>query len=77
MFCMFYFSIVLLWHYALALSPNSPYINWTQEYDPNLAEFALEFASAAYALNPVPCLKRHGAELIQRVQIPCDYVKDE
>ena len=55
----------------------SPVVNWTTDYDRNLAEFALDFASAAYAPDPSPCLQKHGARLVKRVQISCDYVHDE
>lgn len=55
----------------------SPIVNWTMDYDRDLAEFALDFASAAYAPDPLPCLQKHGAKLIKRVQLSCDYVHDE
>lgn len=65
------FSIDKVW------SSLSPTFNWTQDYDRNLAEFALDFAAAAYAIDPNPCLIKNNANLIKKVQISCDYVHDE
>ncbi|KAH7693947.1 Lipase, partial [Aphelenchoides avenae] len=38
---------------------------------------ALDFAAAAYADDPTDCLKKHGAQLVEKIRAPCDYVKDE
>uniref|UniRef100_A0A7E4VNW0 Lipase_3 domain-containing protein n=1 Tax=Panagrellus redivivus TaxID=6233 RepID=A0A7E4VNW0_PANRE len=47
------------------------------DYDPDLAEFALDFAAASYAPDPTGCLSRHNATLIKRVTIPCDFLGNE
>lgn len=54
-----------------------PYQNWTNDYNPELAEFALDFASASYAPSPLRCIRKHAMELVQSAHIPCDYVRNE
>uniref|UniRef100_A0A7E4VPQ7 Lipase_3 domain-containing protein n=1 Tax=Panagrellus redivivus TaxID=6233 RepID=A0A7E4VPQ7_PANRE len=56
---------------------ESPANNWTIDYDRKLAEFALDFAAAAYSKDPTPCLAKNNATLIRRVQVPCDYIDDQ
>lgn len=56
---------------------ESPFLNWTKEYSHDFAEFAFDFASAAYSPNPTECLAKHGAVLEYRAQIPCDIFYDE
>uniref|UniRef100_A0A914Z6X1 Fungal lipase-like domain-containing protein n=1 Tax=Panagrolaimus superbus TaxID=310955 RepID=A0A914Z6X1_9BILA len=58
-------------------NPSPPAFNWTIDYDRDLAEFALDFASGAYASDPLPCLVKNNATMIKRVQLPCDYVHDQ
>lgn len=65
------------WTFPTQPVPAPPYVNWTAPYDPVLAEMALDFAAAAYADDPTDCLKKHGAQLVEKIRAPCDYVKDE
>src|SRR4051812_2102060 len=60
-----------------APSPPSPVANWTQQYDGAYAEWALDFAAAAYAANPLPCLLKNEASLIKQVQVACDGFHDQ
>uniref|UniRef100_A0A915MWY3 Fungal lipase-like domain-containing protein n=1 Tax=Meloidogyne javanica TaxID=6303 RepID=A0A915MWY3_MELJA len=36
-----------------------------------------DFAAAAYSTDPSPCLEKHKAKLVLRVQVPCDAFRDE
>lgn len=51
--------------------------NWTIEYGNGLAEMALDFAAAAYAKDPSKCMAKNGAQLIMRLEVPCDAISDE
>ena len=51
--------------------------NWTVDYENGLALLAFDFAAAAYSPTPDACLARHDAQLVARVQVPCDALKDE
>lgn len=66
-----------VWTFRLDPTPQPPYVNWTATYDPVLAEMAMDFAAAAYADDPTPCLRKHGAVLVEKLRAPCDYIKDE
>lgn len=55
---------------------ESPSVNWTHDYDPKLANFALDFAAAAYSKDPILCLKKHNATLEKLAQLPCDYLNN-
>lgn len=59
------------------LAEESPSINWTKSYSAELASFALDFASAAYAEDPTPCLEKHNAKLEKVTKLPCDYLNDK
>lgn len=63
--------------YKLNLKRLSPFSNWTKEYTQDFAEFALDFAAAAYSKDPSACLAKHKAVLEIRKQIPCDTIYDE
>ncbi|KAL6730089.1 hypothetical protein Aduo_001085 [Ancylostoma duodenale] len=41
------------------------------------ALWVFDFAAAAYAEDPNPCLRQHNASLVYRITLPCDYIKDE
>ncbi|KAI6182304.1 Lipase domain containing protein [Aphelenchoides bicaudatus] len=51
--------------------------NWTFDYDVSIAEFALDMASAAYAVNPTKCIEKHRMILAMRKEVSCDYVWDK
>ncbi|KAI6178735.1 Lipase-3 domain-containing protein [Aphelenchoides besseyi] len=52
-----------------------PPANWTHPFDPKFAaDFALDFASASYADDPLPCIAKHGMSLAKRMELRCDYL---
>ncbi|KAJ1360710.1 hypothetical protein KIN20_019752 [Parelaphostrongylus tenuis] len=64
-----------------SVSPEQSYHNEISAnstlFDLNRALWALDFAAAAYAPDPNPCLKEHNAFMVYRITAPCDYLKDE
>ena len=56
---------------------DSPKNNWTVNYGSWLTLPSLDFAAAAYSTDPSPCLEKHKAKLVLRVQVPCDAFRDE
>ncbi|CAK5113662.1 unnamed protein product [Meloidogyne enterolobii] len=56
---------------------DSPKNNWTINYGSWLTLPSLDFAAAAYSPDPSPCLEKHKAKLVLRVQVPCDAFRDE
>ncbi|CAK5076186.1 unnamed protein product [Meloidogyne enterolobii] len=56
---------------------DSPKNNWTVNYGSWLTLPSLDFAAAAYSPDPSPCLEKHKAKLVLRVQVPCDAFRDE
>uniref|UniRef100_A0A915ECP1 Fungal lipase-like domain-containing protein n=1 Tax=Ditylenchus dipsaci TaxID=166011 RepID=A0A915ECP1_9BILA len=64
-------------HTLAAPSPQPPSVNWTSDYNVELAQMAFDFAAAAYSDDPIPCLRKHAAVLELIDHISCDYVGDE
>jgi hypothetical protein len=82
-----FLHLLLILLAAEALNPGPPHSavppdrhhhpNWTVDYENGLALLAFDFAAAAYSPTPDACLARHDAQLVARVQVPCDALKDE
>uniref|UniRef100_A0A1I7RKW6 Lipase_3 domain-containing protein n=1 Tax=Bursaphelenchus xylophilus TaxID=6326 RepID=A0A1I7RKW6_BURXY len=46
-------------------------------YEEGLAEFALDFAAAAYAVDPAKCIRKHGLSILIQAKVACDYAYDQ
>ena len=38
---------------------------------------ALEYAAASYADDPLPCLSKHNASLVDHIAVSCDAIRDK
>ncbi|CAL2030509.1 unnamed protein product [Caenorhabditis brenneri] len=48
-----------------------------QDFDYELSRRALEFAAAAYSLDPEPCVVKNNATVLYANKVECDYMRDE
>lgn len=68
---------LLFWPFLWPLTLCVPYDNWTSNYDPDYAEFAMDFAAASYAVDPVPCIQKNKLSVAIQTKVACDYAYDQ
>lgn len=48
-----------------------------RDFDYELSKRTLEFAAAAYSIDPEPCISKNNATLLFFKKVECDYMRDE
>uniref|UniRef100_A0A0K0CXG5 Lipase_3 domain-containing protein n=1 Tax=Angiostrongylus cantonensis TaxID=6313 RepID=A0A0K0CXG5_ANGCA len=75
-----HFILAFIYSLSSVASERSSHVEMSTNgtpFDLSRALWALDFAAAAYAPNPTPCLMQHNAFMVYRIAVPCDYLKDE